>query len=94
MIVNCHQVWHLNQGKYLLTERLPKRAASVPAYFRRIVALLGPPPKDLLDRGRLKEQFAGDEGETEGMYQDSQTNGLQVISKKSTMSQGYSFKMK
>jgi len=56
------QVWDLFEGKHLFNERLPSRDASVPAHIARMIALLGPPPNDLLKRGRYSAIFFDEEG--------------------------------
>jgi serine/threonine-protein kinase SRPK3 len=65
------KVWDLFEGKHLFTERLPNRDASAPAHIARMIALLGPPPKDLLKRGQFSGLFFDVEGEwpaVEGRY--------------------------
>ncbi|KAL2169355.1 hypothetical protein VTG60DRAFT_6129 [Thermothelomyces hinnuleus] len=49
--------WHLLQGESLFKTRLPSREESSPAHLARMIALLGPPPPDLLDRGGETERF-------------------------------------
>jgi serine/threonine-protein kinase SRPK3 len=41
----------------MFTERLPSRDASTPAHVARMIALMGPPPKDLLKRGQFSSMF-------------------------------------
>ena len=54
-VTNSLKVWDLFEGKHLFKERLPSRNASTPAHLARMVALLEPPPKELLERA----QFSG-----------------------------------
>ena len=55
-------VWDLFEGKHLFNERLPSRDASAGAHLARMISLLGPPPKDLLDvnEGATAEFFEED----------------------------------
>jgi len=55
-------VWDLFEGKHLFNERLPSRDASAGAHLARMISLLGPPPKDLLDlnKGATAEFFDED----------------------------------
>jgi hypothetical protein len=39
----------------MFKERLPSRMESVPAHIARLIALLGPPPKELLKRGQFSD---------------------------------------
>lgn len=54
------QVWDLFEGKRLFTERLPNREESEAAHLARMVALLGPPPPDLLKRGSKSGRYFDD----------------------------------
>ena len=46
----------------MFNERLPSREASEPAHLARMIALLGPPPKDLPERGQFSSTFFDEEG--------------------------------
>jgi len=46
----------------MFTERLPSRDASAPAHIARMIALMGPRPKDLLDRGQFSPTFFDADG--------------------------------
>ncbi|OBT86023.1 hypothetical protein VE02_05536 [Pseudogymnoascus sp. 03VT05] len=50
-------VWDLYEGKHMFKERLPSRMESVPAHIARMIALLGPPPEELLKRGQFSDMF-------------------------------------
>ncbi|KAK5167736.1 uncharacterized protein LTR77_007435 [Saxophila tyrrhenica] len=54
--------WDLLEGKHLFNERLPSREESSEAHLVRMVSLLGPPPKDLLERSSVPEKFFDNEG--------------------------------
>jgi serine/threonine-protein kinase SRPK3 len=56
------KVWDLFEGKHMFTERLPSRDASAPAHVARMIALIGPPPKDLLKRGQFSLIFFDADG--------------------------------
>jgi serine/threonine-protein kinase SRPK3 len=56
------KVWDLFEGKHLFTERLPSRDASAPAHIAKMIALLGPVPKYLLERGQFSELFFDQDG--------------------------------
>jgi hypothetical protein len=56
------QVWDLLEGKHLFTERLPSREESSAAHLAKMVALLGPPPRDLLERSNVAEKFFNSDG--------------------------------
>ena len=43
-------------------ERLPSREASSAAHLARMIALLGPPPVGLLERGAVSDSFFDKEG--------------------------------
>jgi serine/threonine-protein kinase SRPK3 len=61
-MVLISKVWDLFEGKHVFNERLPSREASEPAHLARMIALLGPPPKDLLERGQFSSTFFDEEG--------------------------------
>ena len=61
-MVLISKVWDLFEGKHMFNERLPSREASEPAHLARMIALLGPPPKDLLERGQFSSTFFDEEG--------------------------------
>lgn len=46
----------------MFTERLPNREGSGAAHLARMVALLGPPPLDLLKRGSESWRYFDDRG--------------------------------
>jgi serine/threonine-protein kinase SRPK3 len=46
----------------MFNERLPNRMASVPAHIARMIALLGPPPREVLERGQFSEMFFDGDG--------------------------------
>jgi serine/threonine-protein kinase SRPK3 len=56
-MVLISKVWDLFEGKHMFNERLPSREASEPAHLARMIALLGPPPKDLFERGEFSSTF-------------------------------------
>ncbi|KAE9376111.1 putative CDK4/6 [Stipitochalara longipes BDJ] len=55
-------VWGLFEGKHLFMEPFPSREASRSAHIARMIALLGPPPKKLLQRGQFSNVFFDGEG--------------------------------
>ena len=57
------QIWDLFEGKRLFTERLPSRDESGAAHLARMVALLGPPPPDLLERGSESRRYFDNRGQ-------------------------------
>lgn len=57
------QIWDLFEGKHIFNERLPSREASSAAHLARMVALLGPPPTKLLQRGSMAGDFFDRHGE-------------------------------
>ncbi|KAL2177538.1 uncharacterized protein P884DRAFT_299930 [Thermothelomyces heterothallicus CBS 202.75] len=54
--------WHLFQVESLFKTGFPSREESSPAHLARMIALLGPPPADLLDRGGETERFFEEDG--------------------------------
>ncbi|KAL9117857.1 MAG: hypothetical protein Q9187_005600 [Circinaria calcarea] len=56
-------IWDLFEGKHMFTDRLPNRDASSAAHLARMIALLGPPPTDLLQRGAVSGEFFCENGE-------------------------------
>lgn len=46
----------------MFNERLPSRDASSPAHLARMIAMLGPPPLELLSRGNLSHEFFDEKG--------------------------------
>ncbi len=46
----------------MFNKRLPSRDASAPAHIARMIALMGPPPKDLLKRGQFSAIFFDADG--------------------------------
>ncbi|KAF6824741.1 hypothetical protein CPLU01_10690 [Colletotrichum plurivorum] len=56
-------IWDLFEGKLLFKMRLRDPTASKAAHFARMVALLGPPPEDLLERGSDWKAFFGEDGQ-------------------------------
>lgn len=56
------KVWDLFEGKHMFTERLPSRDASAVAHVARMIALMGPPPKELLEKGQLSAMFFDADG--------------------------------
>ncbi|OBT61314.1 hypothetical protein VE03_09523 [Pseudogymnoascus sp. 23342-1-I1] len=66
-------VWDLYEGKHLFKERLPSRMESVPAHIARMIALLGPPPKELLKRGEFSDMFF-DEDVEDTSLEDEEEN--------------------
>jgi hypothetical protein len=61
-MVLIQEVWDLFEGKHMFTERQPSRDASTPAHIARMIALLGPPPIDLIKRGQFSTLFFDEEG--------------------------------
>jgi hypothetical protein len=57
------QVWDLFEGKHMFTERLPSRDASAGAHIARMIALMGPPPTELLEKGQFSTMFVDANGE-------------------------------
>lgn len=55
-------IWDLFEGKRLFTERLPSREESEAAHLARMVALLGPPPLDLVKRGSKSWRYFDENG--------------------------------
>lgn len=62
-VTNFYPVWDLFEGKRLFTERLPNREESEAAHLARMVALLGPPPPELLKRGSKSGRYFDDRGQ-------------------------------
>jgi hypothetical protein len=58
------KIWGLFEGKQLFTESFPSREASAPAHIARMISLLGPPPKSLLERGQVSNIFFDEEGQS------------------------------
>ncbi|KFY06982.1 hypothetical protein V492_07560 [Pseudogymnoascus sp. VKM F-4246] len=56
-------VWDLYEGKHMFKERLPSTMESVPAHIARMIALMGPPPVELLKRGQFSYTFFDEDGE-------------------------------
>jgi hypothetical protein len=56
------KIWDLFEGKHMFNKRLPSRDASAPAHIARMIALMGPPPKDLLKRGQFSAIFFDADG--------------------------------
>lgn len=46
----------------MFTEKLPSRNECIPAHIARMIALMGHPPKDLLDRGQRTERYFDEAG--------------------------------
>lgn len=46
----------------MFRDRLPSRNDSTPAHIARMIALLGPPPKDILERGSWSNYFFDESG--------------------------------
>ena len=57
LIPHFCQIWDLFEGKHMFNERLPNREASSAAHLARMIALLGPPPTRLLQRGTVSRGF-------------------------------------
>ncbi|GIZ43342.1 hypothetical protein CKM354_000657400 [Cercospora kikuchii] len=55
-------IWDLLEGKHIFTERLPSREGSSGKHLARMVALLGNPPSDFLQRSRISNEYFDDEG--------------------------------
>ncbi|KAF2189938.1 kinase-like protein [Zopfia rhizophila CBS 207.26] len=55
-------VWDLFEGKHMFNQRLPNRDLSSAAHLARMITLLGPPPMDLLQRGKVSEDFFDKDG--------------------------------
>ncbi|MCJ1400130.1 hypothetical protein MMC11_003334 [Xylographa trunciseda] len=55
-------IWGLVEGKEMFHDRLPSREQSIGSHLARMIALLGPPPKDLLERGILTKHFFDEHG--------------------------------
>ena len=60
----------------MFNERLPSRETSEPAYLTRMINLLGPPPKDLLERGQFSSTFFYEEG---AWLQEIQGHSVMVL---------------
>lgn len=56
------KIWDLFEGKHMFNERLPSRNLSSPAHLARMIALLGPPPMELLERGSASHNFFDKKG--------------------------------
>jgi serine/threonine-protein kinase SRPK3 len=54
----------------MFKERLPSRMESVPAHIARMIALLGPPSKELLKRGQFSDMFFDGYGELLGSTEE------------------------
>ena len=46
----------------MFRERLPSRDASAVAHLARMIALLGPPPKEIMERGKFSQAFFDKDG--------------------------------
>ncbi|OBT80472.1 hypothetical protein VF21_00880 [Pseudogymnoascus sp. 05NY08] len=46
----------------MFKKRLPSRMGLVPAHIARMIALLGPPPEELLKRGQFSDMFFDEDG--------------------------------
>lgn len=57
------QIWELFEGKPLVRPPSPNTDVSSAVHLAKLIALLGPPPKELLKRGEASEQFFNENGE-------------------------------
>lgn len=59
------QIWDIFEGGNLFTGQDPEhKTYRSRAHIAEIVALLGPPPQDLLAQGKLTHKFFSDDGES------------------------------
>ena len=56
------QCWTVLEGEHLFKDRLPSRNGSTSAHIARMIALLGPPPKNILERGSWSKNFFDESG--------------------------------
>ena len=56
------QVWDLLEGKHLFPSDTADRDASAAQHLARMISLLGPPPKELIERDRLSWKFFNEDG--------------------------------
>ncbi|KAJ9660250.1 hypothetical protein H2201_006996 [Coniosporium apollinis] len=56
-------IWELFEGKPLVRPPSPNTDVSSAVHLAKLIALLGPPPKELLKRGEASEQFFNENGE-------------------------------
>ncbi|KAI9731117.1 MAG: hypothetical protein M1818_007975 [Claussenomyces sp. TS43310] len=66
--------WTLLEGDHLFKDRLPSRSDSTPAHIARMVALLGPPPKDMLNRGSWSYNFFDESGNLKADVENATTS--------------------
>ena len=64
MNTNSEQIWNLLEGTSLFKNQFLSREQSTRLQIARMIALLGPPPKDLLKRGTLTKRFFDEDGKT------------------------------
>ncbi|KAJ9642460.1 hypothetical protein H2199_004841 [Coniosporium tulheliwenetii] len=57
------KIWELFEGKPLVRPPSPNTDVSSAVHLAKLIALLGPPPKELLKRGEASEQFFNENGE-------------------------------
>lgn len=60
---NDEQIWDLFEGKHLFYGNDPDgKGYSARAYLAEVIGMLGPPPPDLLKRGKRSAEFFDDDG--------------------------------
>ncbi|KAK0619995.1 kinase-like domain-containing protein [Immersiella caudata] len=67
-------IWDMFEEKHLFNKRLPSREASAGAHLARIISLLGPPPKDLLEKENVTSEFYNDDGTFKLQHQVTETS--------------------
>lgn len=65
LTLDLDQVWDLFEGKHMFTGEDPDgEGYSTKAHLAEVIGLLGPPPLDLVKRGRRSSEFFDEDGKS------------------------------